>query len=153
MFDFEKVKSHLNEKSIPFEVVEFPDEVISARLEDNSLTKNYDPKNSIKTLVVETKTGFAGIVMRGMDRLDSKKAKEILGRWSIVNSEVLENDLGFKVGGINPFCLDIPLYVDEKVKLLEILSMGAGSQSKGVNVKTDVLLGLANVEIKSLAQD
>jgi len=51
MFDFEKVKNLLIEKGIAFEVVEFPDEVISARLEDNSLTKNFDPKNSIKTLV------------------------------------------------------------------------------------------------------
>lgn len=151
MFDFAKVEELLAKKEIPFEMVEFPDEVISARLEDNSVTRNYDPRNSIKTLVVETKEGFAGIVLRGEDRLDSKSAKEILGRWSIVKPDVLENDLGFKIGGINPFCLDMPLYVDQSVTQLNLLSMGAGSQSMGVNIETKFLLGLPNAVVKSLA--
>ncbi len=151
MFDFEKVKEYLSEKGIPFEEITFPDEVISARARDNSLTKNYNPSNAIKTLVVETKEGFVGIILKGLDRLDSKKAKEILGRWSIVDTDTLENKLGFKVGGINPFCLNIPLFIDKKIKNLQILSMGAGSQSKGMNIESKWLFELENAQIKDIS--
>lgn len=137
MWNFDKVTEHLNSKGIPFEEVEFADTAISARLADTSLKGNYDPANAIKTLLVKGKTGVMAVILKGEDKVDSEKLKTLVGKWSVVPANDLGTDFGLIPGGINPFVLDVPVFVDEQVLTLKILSMGAGSVSKGINMKIE----------------
>jgi len=137
MWNFDKVTKHLNSKGIPFEEVEFSDTAISARLADTSLKGNYAPANAIKTLLVKGKTGVVAVILKGEDKIDSEKLKALIGKWSVVTTGELETDFGLIPGGINPFVLDVPVFVDEQVLTLKVLSMGAGSVSKGINMKTE----------------
>lgn len=154
MKTFESVKSTLIKKNIPFEIVSFTDIAVSARTSDTSIDHNYNPENSIKTLVVSTKEGQKAVILRGNDRIDQAKLKAIVGKWSVVNQIELENTLGYIAGTICPLDLDLPILVDESAKNLLTWSMGAGANDKGFNVQSDIAINnLSNCKIINVRQD
>jgi len=140
MKSFDSIKAKLEEKGIIFEVVTFTDIAVSARTTDTSTDHNYNPANSIKTLIISTKDGFTGVILKGSDRVDQPKLKAIVGKWKVVDSETLQSDLGYIPGTICPLDLDLPLLIDEAATTLDTWSMGAGANDKGFNVKTEVAL-------------
>jgi len=135
MKTFDSIKARLEEKGIVFEVVTFTDIAVSARTTDTSTDHNYNPANSIKTLIISTKDGFTGVVLKGSDRVDQPKLKSIVGKWKVVDSDTLQNQLGYIPGTICPLDLDLPLLIDEAVSKLSMWSMGAGANDKGFNVE------------------
>jgi len=140
MWTFEKIKEKLNSRHIPFEEVAFSDTAVSARMTDTSVNGNYDPRNAVKTLLVKGKAGVFALILRGEDKVDTDKLKELIGKWSVVTAPELETNFGLVAGGINPFVLDVPILLDESVLQLTTLSMGAGSVTQGINIKTDDLI-------------
>jgi len=80
------------------------------------------------------------LILRGEDKVDTDKLKELIGKWSVVTAPELETNFGLVAGGINPFVLDVPILLDESVLQLTTLSMGAGSVTQGINIKTDDLI-------------
>ncbi|MBD3365972.1 hypothetical protein GF360_01365 [candidate division WWE3 bacterium] len=134
MWTFEKITSLLRRRGIAFEEIHFMDDgAVSARAADTSKNNNYDPDKAIKTLVVVSGDFLYGVVLRADSRIDSIKLKKLIGKWSVVSLDALE-DLGFVPGGVNPFVLDFPVFADAAVLDLPFLSMGAGSRTKGINV-------------------
>lgn len=152
MKTFESIQKLLKKMNVSFEEITFTDEAISARTKDTSLEGNYDPKSAIKTLIVSTESGFKAVILRGDDRIDQKKLKRHLGRWSIVDKETLVNKFGYKPGCICPLVLDLPFLIDKQALSLAKWSMGAGDQMKGINVETkDMLKYLPNHKVVSIA--
>ncbi len=148
MKDFITITTELRERGIDFEEVHFSDVVISARISDTSKDHNFNPQNAIKTLLIKTSKGINGVVLKGDDKIDQVKLKAIVGKWSVVDKLTVENELKMVVGGICPLVLDFHILIDKNVLKLDILSMGAGDVSKGLNVKADVFKNsLADFEI------
>lgn len=152
MHKFLSIKQQLNKTGIKFEEITFSDSAISARQKDTSLEGNYNPETAIKTLIVKTKKGFKAIILHGNDKIDSKKLKQVIGRWSIVDSNTLELEFGFKPGCICPLVLDLLFIIDTKATEMDIWSMGAGDIDKGINVETRKVLGnLKNFSIADIS--
>src|SRR5205807_1069947 len=84
MKDFKTIKNELELKGIDFEVVEFTDTAISARLTDTSKNKNFNPDNSIKTLLVNTGSGMKAVILKCDDLIDQTKLKKVVGKWTVV---------------------------------------------------------------------
>lgn len=153
MKTFESVKSTLIKKNILFEIVSFTDIAVSARTSDTSIDHNYNPENSIKTLVISTKEGQKAVILRGNDRIDQAKLKAVVGKWSVVNQIELENTLGYIAGTICPLDLDLPILVDESAKNLSTWSMGSGANDKGFNVQSDITINnLSSCKIVNVRQ-
>jgi len=151
MKTFESIKQKLINKKISFEEITFLDEAISARETDNSVDKNYYPDNAIKTLIISTKEGYKALILKGSDRVDEKKLKKILGKWSVINSTTLKEKFGFLPGCVCPLDLDLPFFIDKKVENLDVWSMGAGDPKKGFNIKKEVVFSfIKNFHIVSL---
>lgn len=150
---FESITSKLKAKGIPFEEVSFTDQAVSARTTDTSENHNYDPETVIKTLVISTSDGYKAVILKGSDRIDQPKLKAIVGKWSVVDAENLENKLGYIPGTICPLDLDLPVLIDEAVTTLKIWSMGAGANNKGLNIATEVVIkNLTDYKIISIKQ-
>lgn len=135
MKTFESIKANLETKGVKFEVVAFTDMAISARTEDTSLDHNYSPSNSIKTLIISTNDGNKAVILRGSDRIDQPKLKAIVGKWRVVDSDTLQNELEYVPGTICPLDLDMSIVIDQSALDLKIWSMGAGANDKGFNVE------------------
>lgn len=154
MKTFDSIKTNLESKGIKFEEVTFTDIAISARTSDTSVDHNYNPEKSIKTLVISTKDGLMGVILKGSDRIDQPKLKAIVGKWNVVDGETLQKRLGYIPGTICPLDLDLPILVDEAANTLDIWSMGAGANDKGFNVETTVAINnLKDCKIVSVRQD
>lgn len=152
MKTFESIKLKLVDRNVPFEEVTFTDVAVSARTEDTSVDKNYNPKDSIKTLVISTKDGFKAVILMGSDRIDQVKLKEIVGKWSVVDFRTLEEKFDFNPGCVCPLDLELPFLIDEAAANMQLWSMGAGENNKGFNVqKEDALKVLQNFKIVSIA--
>src|SRR3989338_11568689 len=95
MKTFESIKQKLVSQKISFEEITFTDEAISARKIDNSLEKNYEPDNAIKTLIISTKEGRKTLILKGNDKVDEDKLNKIVGKWSIVSPNTLKEKFGF----------------------------------------------------------
>ena len=151
MKTFKSIKQKLINQKIPFEEITFLDEAVSARKIDSSVDKNYDQKNAIKTLIISTKEGYKALILKGTDRVDKKKLEKIVGKWSVVGSDVLKEKFGFLPGCVCPLDLDLPFLIDKKASDMNIWSMGAGDPKKGFNIKKDIAISfIKNFHIVSL---
>ncbi|MEK7633784.1 MAG: YbaK/EbsC family protein, partial [Patescibacteria group bacterium] len=151
MKTFESIKRKLMNQKIPFEEITFLDEAVSARKIDSSVDKNYSPDNAIKTLIIPTKEGYKALILRGNDRVDEEKLNKIIGKWSVVNSNILREKFGFLPGCVCPLDLELPFLIDKKADEMEIWSMGAGDPKKGINIKKNIAFSfIKNFHIVSL---
>jgi prolyl-tRNA editing enzyme YbaK/EbsC (Cys-tRNA(Pro) deacylase) len=148
MKTFDSIKQKLVEAKIPFEEVTFLDEAVSARLVDSSLDRNYNPANAIKTLIISTKDGFKAVILKGKDRIDEFKLKDIVGKWSFILKTELIERFEFLPGCVCPLDLNLPFLIDKSVLNLKIWSMGAGDKKKGLNIASEIVL--KNIKSKQI---
>jgi prolyl-tRNA editing enzyme YbaK/EbsC (Cys-tRNA(Pro) deacylase) len=137
---FKSVRNSLSVKEVKFEEISFTDVATSARTIDTSVAHNYNPANSVKTLILNTKTGHQAIILRGSDTIDQIKLKQIVGKWSVLSSDLLRELLGFEPGTLCPLDIDIPLVIDKRVVDLPIWTIGAGDNQKGFNITVEEAL-------------
>ena len=150
MKTFETIKNNLETKGVKFETVTFTDVAVSARTEDASVDHNYNPSNSIKTLIISTNEGHKAIVLRGSDRIDQPKLKSIVGKWRVVDSDTLQKELEYIPGTICPLDLEMPIIIDQSALDLKAWSMGAGANDRGFNVEViEAVKHLANYKVGS----
>lgn len=153
MIGFDDVIKILDTKRVKYEVVVFTDVSISARTTDTSKNHNYDPANSIKTLIISTKDDYKAVIARGRDKIDQPKLKAIVGKWRVVDAGTLQNKLGYVPGTINPLVLGIPVLIDTDASEMKLWSMGAGANDRGVNVEVkEAFKHLDKLQIISIKQ-
>lgn len=138
MRNFKEIVKELKNRGVKFEEIHFLDKAISARISDTSKDKNFNPNNAVKTLVINTSKGVKAVVLKGDDSIDKKKLRQFVGRWNVIGRDVLENDMEMVVGGVCPLVLKCEVLVDKAVQGLEVLSMGVGDVSKGLNISRGV---------------
>jgi len=149
MQDNEFIINNIKQRGIPFEEIFFTDDAISARTTDTSKDHNYDPANSIKTIIVEGKAGVFQLLLGGNDSIDQQKVKELIGRWRILPMDVVERDYGLIIGGICPVTVNLPSIVDSALIDRDLWGMGAGDIKHGLNIKRDD--AVMNMDVFKLA--
>jgi tryptophanyl-tRNA synthetase len=125
----QKLEKLLNGKSIKYELVNLPIEVGNEPdLRVHAKFHKKDLKYMIATLVYKTENGFVAVQKRGDCKVKSSKIKKQLHieSLSMANPEELAS-LGFVAGHVPVLGLNLPVYIDEKVKELEILYTGVGT--------------------------
>ncbi|MBI4037860.1 YbaK/EbsC family protein [Candidatus Curtissbacteria bacterium] len=154
-----QIEKFLLSKNIPYKIIDLGGEVFRV---DEVVRVGINPDEILKTLVVrfekDTIKGmqkkYAALALRGKDRLDFKKVRRVFGGKATLASadEVLEI-AGVPIGAVCPIGIGVPVYFDEKAMKLELVNMGSGDLTKGLDMTfKDLLKVIADYKIIDVSQ-
>lgn len=116
-----------------------------------------DPDHVAKTIVLATEAGFVRAVVSASDRIDLRKAKEVLGREDVelASEGVLVGAYPeFELGAVPPVGgsgKEVVL-LDARLAELESVVFDAGTHEQSVRIKTADLVSLAGARIVDLCE-
>ena len=95
------------------------------------------------------KSGFCLVVCAGDKRIDSRKAKNLIGsKTRMATVDELQDVLGFKPGEVCPFRdAEIPYFIDESLSEYETIYPAAGTDSSGVPIKYEKLIEITGAGV------
>lgn len=110
-------------------------------------------ENSGNTIIVASKRGpkkYVACLVLAHTRLDvNKVVTSLMGttRASFASSEESQQMTGMLLGGVTPFGLplDIPVYVDERIRSVEYLIVGSGDRSSKLKITASELDKVPNL--------
>ncbi|MFB6147894.1 MAG: YbaK/EbsC family protein, partial [Candidatus Nanohaloarchaea archaeon] len=92
----------------------------------------------VKTLVFIAGEEAVAVMMPGDSRLDEDELEELTGEAvRMADPEEVEDATGYVVGGVSPFDLDIPVYMEESILERDEVKPAAGSRVVGVELEPD----------------
>ena len=115
----------------------------------------YDLDHSGNTLLIISKRGekkYSACIVKGSDKLDvNKKVKSLMEvkRLSFASPVETNGITGMIIGGVTPYGLpsSIPIYIDDKIMLLDYVILGAGSRSAKIRVAPESLLKIPTATV------
>ena len=115
----------------------------------------YDLDHSGNTLLIISKRGekkYSACIVKGSDKLDvNKKVKSLMEvkRLSFASPVETNGITGMIIGGVTPYGLpsSIPIYIDDKIMLLDYVILGAGSRSAKIKVASESLLKIPTATV------
>lgn len=129
------VETLLEEKGVLYTLHQLDGAAISVsdviKLSRGTLDRN----EVCKTIILRgRKSGmFFGILLRGNDKLDTKKLKVLFKEEvAIATKEEVVVVAGVEPGAVCPFLLNCPLYVEKRVLELTNMNCGSGSHLHGL---------------------
>lgn len=101
----------------------------------------------VKTLVFLAEEPFA-VLCSGNRRVDEEKLEEIVGEEvRMASPQEVEDATGYVIGGVSPFDLDIPVYMEDGVLESDSVKPAAGSRVVGVELRSSELKQLTGAEV------
>jgi prolyl-tRNA editing enzyme YbaK/EbsC (Cys-tRNA(Pro) deacylase) len=118
----------------------------------------YPPERSANTIIVASKKEpkqFAACVVLATTQLDvNRRVRKLLGvpKASFATAQEMNVLTGMQVGGVTPFALpaDVPLYVDERIMLLDWIILGGGGRAAKIKITPEVFIKLGAIIIADL---
>lgn len=106
----------------------------------------------VKTLVFKSGEDFVAVLAPGDKRVSEDKMEEITGKEiDMAEPSEVEKATGYVIGGVSPFDLNIPIYMDESLLKHETVRPAAGSRILGVNISPEALREVTCAESHKLA--
>lgn len=120
-----KIDDILKEHNIKYEITKHDRKIIKS---DDLEYKNIKKEDVCKTIILKTRKGeYLAVCLKGEDRIDTKKVREIIGKKvDIASHQSVESSTGLKVGEICPLLVDMPILIDKKVFEKDKLHFGSG---------------------------
>ena len=111
--------------------------------------------HSGNTIIIASKRGekrYSACIVLGTERLDvNKKVRSLMevSRLSFADSDETMHLTGMMIGGVTPYGLplSIPIYIDDKIMLLDYVILGAGSRSAKIKVAPESLLNIPTATV------
>jgi len=148
------VEKLLKEKGIRYRLIELSQKAYTVEDVVKYSGGDIDPKEICKTIVLKGKKtgGKWAVLLRGEDRLDFSKAKEIFREaLSIAGTEEVKEVGGVEPGAVCPFLLQVPLYVDRRVLELEKINCGSGNLLYGIEFRVEDLGRVVGYQVVDVA--
>ncbi len=131
----------LNDRAISVDdVIEFSKEFIN-------------PEEICKTILVKHKKHYHALFLRGSDKIDFKRLRDIIGKSSIASRAEVKMIAGVDPGAVCPLLLDVPVVVDQRVLGLERLNFGSGDHLFGVEIKSVDLSRVLGYVVADFAEE
>jgi len=121
-----RIEDILKKHKIKYRLIKYNRQLIrSTDLED----KNVKKEDVCKTIILKTRKGdYLAVCLKGEDRIDTKKVREIIGRKvDVASHQSVEKSTGLKVGEICPLLVDMSIIIDKKVFKKNRLHFGSGN--------------------------
>jgi prolyl-tRNA editing enzyme YbaK/EbsC (Cys-tRNA(Pro) deacylase) len=149
MLECEKI---LKEKRISYRLIKLSNKGVSFEDVIKYAEDEINPGEICKTIIVkDKKEGKYAFFLKGDEKIDFSKAKEIVGKKiSIVTYDDLIKTTGTEPGAICPFLLDMPLFVDKRIFETEKINFGSGDHLYGLEINPNDLKKLVKFEIVNI---
>ncbi|MFB6242270.1 MAG: aminoacyl-tRNA deacylase [Candidatus Nanosalina sp.] len=106
----------------------------------------------VKTLVFIAEKPLA-VLCPGDTSVETKKLEEILDtNVRMAKPREVKEETGYIIGGVSPFDLDIPVYMEEDILEMEEVKPAAGSRVIGVNLKPEDLKQVTDAEVVDVSR-
>jgi Ala-tRNA(Pro) deacylase len=130
---YDEIVALLDGKGAKYEIIEHG-HVVS--VDDATKETGIDPKEGAKALVLKTNDEFVLCVVRGTNKLDYKKVREILGvrKLRFATPEEVFEVMGVNIGACYPFgsIAGIKMLVDETLAENKMITFSPGVHDKHV---------------------
>ncbi|MFB6213979.1 MAG: aminoacyl-tRNA deacylase [Candidatus Nanohaloarchaea archaeon] len=125
----------------------------SETVEESSEAMNIPEERIVKTLIFISDDRPVAALMPGDSRLDEEKLEELTGRdVRMADPSEVEDATSYVVGGVSPFDLDIPVYMEEQLLEQESVKPAAGSRVVGVELTPGALRDVTGAEPAGLSE-
>jgi len=141
--NIQRVKEFCKEEGLD---VDFKVHPKSETCEESARHTDIEINQIVKTLVFKTGNDFIAVLAPGNKRVDTDKLREITGEDNIrmANPEEVKDKTEYVIGGVSPFDLDIPVFMEEELLEHDKVRPAAGSRVVGVEVDPDDLLNVSD---------
>jgi len=131
----------LDKLGIAYRLIRLRDRAVTVQNVIDNAEGDLEPSEICKTIIVKDgKEAMFAVFLQGVDRIDFRKLKAVLGKASVASREEVLEVTGVEAGAVCPLTLDVPLYMDERVLGLERVNFGSGDHMYGIEVRTEDLL-------------
>jgi len=141
----EKVRQFLEEAGYKGEIFFSPQTIFT--VEDASKTVGAPPEAILKTIVLQADGVFVLALMSGVNRVDLKTVRKLIGgvkKVSMAHPDTVLEFSGFAVGGVPPvgYPARLKAFIDEDLFTQEVVWAAAGTDHAFFPVAPEDLLGL-----------
>lgn len=111
-----------------------------------------EEKQIIKTLIFIGERPVA-VLCPGDTSVETDKLEDILETdVRMANTDEVTEKTGYIIGGVSPFDLDIPVYIEEDILEIEHVKPAAGSRLVGVNIRSEDLRDINDAEVVDVSR-
>ena len=146
------VEDFLIETGIKYRIIELKDRAISV---DDVIEYSKEPINPdeiCKTILIKQKKQYYALFLRGADKINFKKLKQLIGKSSIASRTEVKEITSVDPGAVCPLLLEVPVIVDNRVLGLEKLNFGSGDHLYGVELASVDLARVLNYRLADIAE-
>ena len=127
--------------------VEFMVHEKAETVEESAQNTDIEKGDIVKTLVFIADEPLA-VLCSGDRRVEEEKLEEVVGEEvRMASPQEVEDATDYVIGGVSPFDLDIPVYMEEGVLQSELVKPAAGSRVVGVEINSSDLKELTGAEV------
>jgi len=122
-------------------------------VEESAENTGVNPESIVKTLVFIAGSEPVAILCPGDSRVDEQELEDMTGdEVRMAGSDEVTEATGYRVGGVSPFDLDIPVYMEESILTKDNVKPAAGSRVVGVTIDPEDLKEVADAETADVAE-
>lgn len=123
----------------------------SETVEESAENTGTEPEKIVKTLVFMAGGDPVAVLCPGDSRVDEEKLEDITGEEvRMANPSEVKDATGYTVGGVSPFDLSIPVYMEESILEHETVKPAAGSRVVGALVSPGELKEVVGAEVRKV---
>ena len=142
---WEKAIDHLKKYDMEDRAISFT--VSSATVALAAEALHCEPDHIAKTLSFEAGESCILVLAAGSRKIDNQKFKATFGmKAKMLAFEKVEELVGHGVGGVCPFGVDCPVYMDESLRAYETVYPACGTPSSAVRLSPEELFRVAEAE-------
>lgn len=150
--DIENVKRVLNTVEEAEIDAEFMIHAKSETVEESAENTDVDEDEIVKTLVFMADEPVA-ILCPGHKRVSESKIEDLTGSdVRMANPDEVKESTGYIIGGVSPFDLDIPVYMEKSLINREKVKPAGGSRVVGVTLNPEDLKKVADAELADVTE-
>ena len=146
------IEDILGARNIPYRIIELKDRAITVSDVIEHSVEDISPEEICKTILVKQKTRYYAVFLRGADKIDFKKLKDVIGKVSIASRVEVLAVSGVEPGAVCPLLVDIPVLIDRRVLRLKKLNFGSGNHIFGVEIASGDLIHVLDYRLVEIAE-
>lgn len=125
----------------------------SETAEESAENTDVEPGQIVKTLVFKAGDDFIAVLCPGDKRVSESELEGLTGEdVRMANPSEVKQHTGYVVGGVSPFDLEIPVYMEETLMEQEIVKPAAGSRVVGVELEAGELAEAVDAEAADVTE-
>lgn len=147
--NIKRVVSYCKENSMD---VDFEIHAKAETVDESVQHSGIDASQIVKTLVFVGEEPVA-VLCAGDKRVSESKLESILGEdVNLASPSTVTEETGYLVGGVSPFDLDIPVYIEESVMENDMVRPAAGSRLVGAKMTAEQLRDMTGGKVVDVAE-